>query len=232
MEAVILAGGKGMRLRPLVDDVPKPAAPVGGVPFIAYPLALLARNGIKRVIVSVGYMREKIIELIGKSFEGMQIMYSEEETPLGTGGAIRRALSICAEKNVIVMNGDTFFDVDLAELNKFHVEKKADTTVALKEMMNFDRYGAVKCDGGLITAFHEKRQTERGYINGGIYCIRRNIFDSADLPENFSFEDDFLSRKIGDLKLCGLSFTGNFMDIGVPEDYLLARTLLPKWLVI
>ena len=124
MEAVILAGGKGTRLRPAVSGVPKPIAPVGGVPFIMYPLGLLARGGVKRVIISVGYMGEKIIDAVGGSFGDTRITYCEEDTPLGTGGAMRKALRMCSEDSVIVLNGDTFFDADLSALIKFRREER------------------------------------------------------------------------------------------------------------
>ena len=227
MEAVILAGGKGTRLRPAVSGVPKPIAPVGGVPFIMYPLGLLARGGVKRVIISVGYMGEKIIDAVGGSFGDTRITYCEEDTPLGTGGAMRKALRMCSEDSVIVLNGDTFFDADLSALIKFHAGRNADITVALKEMRNFDRYGAVVCEDGIITDFREKQRTELGYINGGLYCVRRDIFDEAELPESFSFESDFLLKRTGEMKLCGLPFEGSFTDIGVPDDYMRAQMLLP-----
>jgi D-glycero-alpha-D-manno-heptose 1-phosphate guanylyltransferase len=229
MEAIILAGGKGTRLRTAVPDLPKPMAPIAGEPFLKYLLKYSERDGVTRFVLSVGYKSEAIVRVFGDDFNGIPIAYAVENTPMGTGGAIRLALAQCAEKEVFVLNGDTYFDADLRELARLHASRDADVSVALKEMVNFDRYGAIDTDDeGRITAFREKAYTVRGYINGGVYRIGRDIFDGFDLPESFSFEA-FLTRNLNTLRSYGLPSSGNFIDIGVPEDYAAAGTLLPEW---
>jgi D-glycero-alpha-D-manno-heptose 1-phosphate guanylyltransferase len=144
LEAVILAGGFGTRLQHIVSDVPKPMAPMdeAGTPFLQYVLADLARQGIRRVILSTGYKSEVIEQYFGGSFQEMELVYSREDTPLGTGGAVKQALTLCTAPDVFVLNGDTFFDVDLTAMRDFHRAQDADFTLAMKEMFNFDRYGA------------------------------------------------------------------------------------------
>jgi D-glycero-alpha-D-manno-heptose 1-phosphate guanylyltransferase len=228
IEAIVLAGGFGTRLRTVISDVPKPMAPIDGVPFLTYLLKQIIRNNVTRIILAVGYKAGAIKTSYGSSFDGVPLTYCEEEAPLGTGGAIRKSLTRCLEKNVIVMNGDTFFEVDLPELLSFHVRKSADVTIALKEMHNFDRYGAVECTASTVTSLREKRYVADGYINGGVYSLRRDVFECFSLPKRFSFED-FIAEQVNDLKVCALPSGGNFIDVGVPEDYLAAQSLLPKW---
>lgn len=228
MEAVVLAGGLGTRLQAVVSDLPKPMAPIDGVPFLTYLLRWITRNGVTRVILSVGWKAGAIKMAYGRDFGNVPIAYCGEDTPLGTGGAVRKSLTMCAEENVIVMNGDTFFDVDLRELISFHIGKSADVTIALKEMRSFDRYGAVEVADGAVTSFREKRYMSEGFINGGVYCVRRDLFERFILPERFSFEE-FIAERVSGLRIRALPFSGSFIDIGVPEDYLSAQTLLPKW---
>jgi D-glycero-alpha-D-manno-heptose 1-phosphate guanylyltransferase len=229
-----------------VRDVPKPLAPVGGVPFLEYPLCWLERSGVRHVVLSIGYRGAQIAAVAGKTFGGMSIAYcaDTESAPLGTGGAARQAAAQCSAPHVFLVNGDTFFDVNLTELLDFHVRCDADVTVALKELSDFDRYGAVALEtgasgtsggvggGGKITAFCEKQRVARGYINGGVYCIRRGVFDGFALPEQFSFEKDFLAIQVGRLNLLGLPFDAHFIDIGIPKDYRRAQELMPKWFTI
>jgi D-glycero-alpha-D-manno-heptose 1-phosphate guanylyltransferase len=182
--------------------------------------------------MSVGYMGETIVRAFGDDFKGVPITYAVENAPLGTGGAIRLALSECAEDNVLILNGDTYFDVNLDGLSRFHASKDADISVALREMTNFNRYGAVELDPGRrITAFREKERTSQGYINGGVYCMAHDVFAGLDLPEKFSFED-FLAQNLTRLKLFGMPAVGNFIDIGIPADYASAQTLLPEWVPV
>ena len=116
-EAIVLAGGFGTRLAHIVSDVPKPMAPVCGRPFLRFILDDLQKKGVERIILATGYKRECIEEFFGTHYRGMEIVYSPEDTPLGTGGAIKRALSLCREDWVAVLNGDTYFDVDFSTLD-------------------------------------------------------------------------------------------------------------------
>jgi D-glycero-alpha-D-manno-heptose 1-phosphate guanylyltransferase len=202
---------------------------IAGAPFLRYLLKYLERSGIARFVVSVGYMREAIMRAFGDDFNGIPIAYAVEDAPLGTGGAIKLALSKCAGDEVFVLNGDTYLEANLGELARLRASQNADMSIALKEMADFDRYGSVELDSeGAISAFREKEHVACGCINGGVYCMGRDVFSGFDLPEKFSFED-FLAQNLGKLKLCGLPSAGNFIDIGVPDDYAAAQTLLPKW---
>lgn len=220
LEAIILAGGLGTRLRSVVSDVPKCMAPVNGIPFIYFIITYLKKEGVERFIFSVGYKSEIVIDYINKTFSDLDIAYVIEDTPLGTGGAIKLACSKAKSDDVLVLNGDTLFNIDLKSFSKFHTNKKADFTVALKEMKNFSRYGAVEIDKDFaLKAFHEKTYCKKGFINGGIYALHVNGFMNENLPDIFSFEKDFLERNIGKKKFYGLECEYYFIDIGIPEDY-------------
>ena len=227
MEAVVLAGGFGTRLRHIVSDVPKPMAPMDdtGTPFLQYVLADLARQGVRRVVLSTGYKSEVIEQYFGDSFDGMELIYSREDEPLGTGGAVKLALTLCQAPEVFVLNGDTFFAVDLAGLLAFHRAQEADFTLAMKEMFHFDRYGALEVSEARIQAFHEKRPVEQGWINGGVYCLRRDLLAGVS-QKRFSLETDFMEKQTRQLKICGFPSEGYFIDIGIPEDYYRAQRAL------
>jgi len=218
MDAVVLAGGFGTRLAHIVSDVPKPMAPVCGKPFLEYVLEYLKNNGIDRVILAVGYKEDVIRSYFGSSFSGMNILYSSEDKPLFTGGAIRKALSLAEEGPVFILNGDTYFDVDLKAMLVFHLEKNASLTIAAKKMTDFDRYGTIESENGRITAFLEKRPTGEGEINGGVYLMDKHLLDSVD-REAFSFEKDVMETKVGVLPMYAFASDGYFIDIGIPEDY-------------
>lgn len=223
MEAIILAGGLGTRLRSVVSEVPKCMAPVDGRPFLQYMLEWLSRYDVSHVVLSVGYLREVIFSYMDSRVWPFEISYAVEEEPLGTGGGIRLALTKCREDRVIVLNGDTFFDVDLDALSF-----TAPVTLALKPMRNFDRYGAVDWDGELVTGFHEKAACAEGLINGGVYALVRSQLDFAFYPKRFSFEKDLLEPLAAAHLVAGQVQDGYFIDIGIPEDYARAQRELPE----
>lgn len=223
MEAVILAGGLGTRLRSVVSEVPKCMAPVDGKPFLQYMLEWLSRFDVSHVVLSVGYLREVIFAFIDSREWPFEISYAVEEEPLGTGGGIRLALTKCREDRVIVLNGDTFFNVDLKALTF-----AAPVTLALKPMRDFDRYGAVDLAGGLVTGFHEKTACTEGLINGGVYALVRSRLDLAFYPGRFSFEKDLLEPLAAARLVAGQVQEGYFIDIGIPEDYARAQRELPE----
>lgn len=224
-EAIVLAGGFGTRLRTVVSDVPKPMAPMNdkGTPFLAFVLDQLVRQGFETIILSVGYMAEVIQQYFGDAYAGMKIWYSVEDEPLGTGGAVKKALALCSAENIFVLNGDTYFDVDLSAMEQFHQESGADFTLAAREMSDFDRYGALELTADdRVTAFLEKKYCMHGYINGGIYCMGRTIL--ADVKkDSFSLEKDFLEEKVEQLHIAACKSSGYFIDIGIPEDYQRAK---------
>lgn len=235
MEAIILAGGLGTRLRSVVSEVPKPMAPVGGRPFLTYVLDHLAGQGVVSVLIAVGYMREVIQNYFGHSYGGLAIRYCIEEGTLGTGGAIRQALCLVHGDSVFVLNGDTLFTVDLSLLERTHREYEADLTMAVRRVSHPDRYGTVDIVNGRITRFHDRRSsrsgtsilTEEYLINGGVYILHRGIFDGAELPEKFSFETDFLRNYVSARKFRVVLSEEYFIDIGVPDEYRRAHTELP-----
>ncbi|EAJ0373446.1 D-glycero-D-manno-heptose 1-phosphate guanosyltransferase [Campylobacter coli] len=216
MQAIVLAGGLGTRLRSVVQNLPKPMAPINGKPFLAFILEYLKKQGITEIILSVSYKYELIQEYCKDEFHGMKIHYNIEKELLGTGGAIKDALKL-VKNEVYVVNGDTFFDIDLKKL----VLNGSKICIALKQMQNFDRYGTVNVDEqGIVTSFEEKVFKKQGLINGGIYLLKKDIFDEFSLEKKFSFEE-FLQENYKSLKIQTQIFDDYFIDIGMPEDYYL-----------
>ena len=154
--AIILAGGFGTRLQSVVNDLPKPMAPINGEPFLNYQLNYLKHYGIKNVILSVGYLAEKIKAYYGSNFNGLEIDYVVEENPMGTGGGIRLALEKCTESLSFVLNGDSFFDVDLIKFNDLHIQNRSQISLALRKVNNSERYGTIeKTKENIISSFKE-----------------------------------------------------------------------------
>lgn len=218
-EAIILAGGMGTRLQSVVSDVPKPMAPVNGKPFLFYLLNYLNSEGITRVIFSVGYKHEIISSYFGNRFKNIEIIYSIEDQPLGTGGAIWLALQKCTQKHLIILNGDTFFPVPLHALKKIHAAKKAETTIALKKIDDAARYGTVcLSEDSFISSFKEKNEASEALINGGIYCLNKPAFLKRNFSQKFSFEKDYLETRVSNRIFAGHVFNSYFLDIGIPDS--------------
>lgn len=214
MQAIVLAGGLGTRLRSVIQDAPKPMAPINGKPFLAFVLEYLKEQGITEVILSVSYKYELIQDYFKDEFQELKIIYNVEKELLGTGGAIKDSLKFVKDK-AYVLNGDTFFDIPLKEMKL----EKSRICIALKQMQNFDRYGNVKIDKqGFVASFEEKVFKEQGLINGGIYLIKKDIFDGFVLEKKFSFEE-FLQENYKTLRIKTKVFDHYFIDIGIPEDY-------------
>ena len=248
MQAILLCGGMGTRLRSVVADRPKPMADICGKPFLQYLLEMLRDKGITEVIFALGYMGEMIEEYFqdGSVF-GLKIAYSYEEEPLGTGGAIRNALPKILEEEVLVLNADTYFPMDYQGLLRFHQENDGDFSLATRAVPDISRYGAVRRDpAGRILAWNEKLgdggqqpgegskqpiegnaqqaassspQSLSGEINGGIYVMKKSLI--AEIPEGKqSLEQDCIPKWLSEGKrIFGLPFHGYFMDIGIPKDY-------------
>lgn len=226
-EAIILAGGFGTRLQTVVSDVPKPMAPVNQAPFLNYIFQYLKHYGITHVVLSTGYLADKISDYYKNEFLEIKISYTKEETPLGTGGGIRLAMEKCHTKNVLVLNGDSFFDVNLNQYYNQHCSFKSDCTLALRKVDNAARYGTIKLgDMGVIKSFREKDGIEKqGLINGGVYILSRELFlNKTKLNEAFSLEKDFFETRINELNIFGFEHQGYFIDIGIPDDYNKAQT--------
>jgi D-glycero-alpha-D-manno-heptose 1-phosphate guanylyltransferase len=219
VEAIILAGGLGTRLRAVVPDLPKPLAPVGGRPFLAILLQNLSAQGFASVVLSVGYRHDMIRETFGARYGGLEIAYAVETSPLGTGGAIRLAARACHETDVFVLNGDSFVELEFADMLARHREAGALLSVCAVEVPDTSRYGRVLAERGRITGFTEKGVPGPGLINAGVYLMRRDLIETATLPEAFSFERDVLDARVDQLRPLVYLSRGRFIDIGVPEDY-------------
>lgn len=223
MEAIILAGGCGTRLSTIIKEIPKPMADINGKPFLSYLLSYLIKHKVSKIILSVGYKYDKIRDFFGSKYENLDIEYVIEDKPLGTGGAIKKALKQVKGNEVIVLNGDTFFNVNLENLIYFHHNRCSMLTIAVKPIRNFNRYGTVILIEDKIIGFEEKSLKEFGYINGGIYVINKNVFRNHDQIDSFSFETDFLYKHISDINSFAFISNNYFIDIGIPEDYKRAQ---------
>ena len=223
-EAIVLAGGFGTRLRGVVDDVPKPLAPVAGRPFLAWLLDDLARHGMRRVVLATGYLAEQVEALVGRRWLSMDVDYSVEAEPLGTGGAIALARDRLSGDSAHVLNGDSFADYDPERLQRHAQALGATLGVALVRVPDVGRYGAARVQDGRIIGFSEKGGVGEGWINAGCYYLSAHVL-AALPPGAFSFESGVLVPAVADGHVAGLPFEGRFIDIGVPEDFQRAQTL-------
>lgn len=223
-EAIILAGGLGTRLRGVVDDLPKSMAPVNGKPFLHYILKHLSSFGFTRIILATGYKGDIINEHFGNHLGKMELLYSREKEPLGTGGALLLASRMTINKSFFVINGDTLFEVDFGDIEKIYMQTGSKLTVALKPMYNFDRYGSVTVEGDRIISFNEKHFCSKGLINGGVYLLKREWLEEHSKTKIFSFEKDVMEIRAGKELITGYVSDSYFIDIGVPEDYLRASS--------
>jgi D-glycero-alpha-D-manno-heptose 1-phosphate guanylyltransferase len=231
-EAIILAGGKGTRLKSVVKDVPKPMADISGKPFLYYLIEKLIKQKVNRFIISVGYKADVIIDYFGNDFSGCSIVYANEATALGTGGALKYALSFTTTNDVIVLNGDTFFDIDFQKLEYIFNNQRPVFGFALRNMYNDNRYGGVELNEDLrIINYIEKDFIGDVYINAGIYLVDRSKFLSLTdvLPQVFSLEEDFFKEKYKEIELIGIPYIdAYFIDIGIPDDYHKGFIEIPK----
>ena len=232
--AVILAGGLGRRLQTAVQDVPKPMAPINGRPFLEYLLDYWIGQNINHFVLSVGYKHEVIERHFGNNYRETKIDYAVEEQPLGTGGGLLCALKyLNGAGSFLIMNGDTFFEVDLMSMRLYHQAKQAAVTIALRNVDANSRYASVECDGdGKITAFDNRARTlSPELINGGVYLAEKSAFvDFApDANEPVSLEELLYPRMLAaGTRMYGFPSSGKFIDIGIPEDYRRAVDVIPR----
>lgn len=219
MEAIVLAGGLGTRLRSVVDDVPKPMAPVQGRPFLAYVLDQLVDRGFHTAVLAAGYRHEAIRSYFGEEYRGLALVYSVESEPLGTGGAIRLACNQAHARYVFVLNGDTYLELDYGAMLDEHARAGAQLSMAVCQVSNVARYGTLEVSAGIVRGFREKGQSGPGWINGGVYILGPEL--RARLPERaaFSFEHELLVPEVQSIQPIAFPAAGLFIDIGVPEDY-------------
>jgi D-glycero-alpha-D-manno-heptose 1-phosphate guanylyltransferase len=226
--AAILAGGLGTRLRSVVSQVPKVLAPVGGRPFLQRLLRQLCEAGVDQVVLCSGYLADTLEQAIGSGFGAMQVRYSREQEPLGTGGALRLALDALPRETILVMNGDSFCDTDLLKFIEWHAERKAAASIVLAHLPDTARFGCVAADeAGRVCSFTEKGQSGPGWINAGIYLIRRDLVGEIPLGRAVSIEREVFPQWAA----CGGLYAyqaevRRFVDIGTPESLLEAQKLL------
>lgn len=222
-QAVILVGGKGTRLGELTATTPKPLLPVAGRPFLLHLLERLAGAGFRDVRLLTGYLSnqfEALLELCPAM--GLSVTCHEEGVPLGTGGPLRLAASSLAPQ-FLLMNGDSLFDIDLADLTQPALPAGCLGRVALRAVPRTDRYGVVRLRGEWITEFAAKGDPEHpGLINAGIYWMDRELV--SRIPAGMvSLEADVLTGLAQAGQLCGRAYDAYFIDIGVPADYARAQ---------
>lgn len=225
MEAIVLAGGFGTRLKQIVPDLPKPMAPVAGRPFLEILLTFLARKGFRRVVLSLGYLADKVVSHFGDRFAGMELVFEIERTPLGTGGAVRQALTQCRDNHVFVFNGDTFLDLEVADVEAHWQAHHAPIIVA-REVADTARYGRLEESDGRVVGFSEKGVAGPGLINAGCYVLPAEILDAFAPGRPFSLEADFLAKAVKFQRFDLFVSSGHFIDIGMPEDYARAQAEL------
>jgi D-glycero-alpha-D-manno-heptose 1-phosphate guanylyltransferase len=237
MIALILAGGKGTRLKSLVSDVPKPLAPISGKPFLEYLINYLINFNVEKIYISVGYKKEKIINYFIDTEFSKNIEYVEENEPLGTGGAIKLFLEkekiLNTSKEIIILNGDTFFPINISSFISFHKENRSDFTIAAKQISNNDRYSSISSKENKIINFAEPNQ-KTALINGGVYIINPKKIASNmkknNFKNSFSLENDFFKKTIDDINYHVMEFSNPFIDIGIPEDYLRSSDIIMDYI--
>ena len=229
--AIILAGGLGTRLSEAAPDVPKPMALINNRPFLEYQIDYWINQGINQFILSVGYLKDKIINHFGDTYKGCEIEYAIEFEPLGTGGGLLLAAQDLTEP-FLVLNGDTFIEVDLDNLCKFHSERQSKWTLTLFRTNQFDRYMGMDVDlTGEILSLKSKVKKSANLANGGVYLIDPSSLKLLpyEAGDKISLEDELLPSFISNGGiLFGVECEGKFIDIGVPEDYYRAKNILPK----
>jgi len=228
--AVILAGGLGTRLRSAVPDLPKPMAPISGRPFLEYQLDYWINQGVHRFVLSVGYRHEAITEHFGSRYKGAQIEYAVEERPLGTGGGfLAAAEKLGSQEPFLLLNGDTYFGVDRKVLHAYALEHDAAWCLSLFRTSEKGRYMGIEMSPeGQIMSLRSGVEQGSRLANGGVYWVHPRVLSEApSLGEKMSLEDDlFPNAFAAGRRLFGIEFKGTFIDIGVPEDYHRAPTLL------
>lgn len=219
--AAVLAGGFGTRLRSVVSDLPKVLAPVNGRPFLAYLLERLERAGVKETVLLVGFKADMVQAAFGDRFGAMRVAYSTETEPLGTAGAVRLALPLLTNQTVLMMNGDSYCDLDFSAFLRCHREHDGGATLTLTHVDNASRFGRVHVDtADRVVRFEEKDPVPApGWINAGIYLFQRELIEGIATGKAVSLERDVLPEWVAKQKVRAFRGGGRFIDIGVPESY-------------
>ena len=222
IDVLLLVGGQGTRLRPVLPDVPKPLAHVGGRPFVSYILKQLADNGFRRVILCTGYQAQKVQNVLGNYFSTLTLSYSREKIPLGTAGALRRALPLLRSPLALVMNGDSYCRLNLHEFMAWHQQQGLEASLVACEVMESERFGQLSLSEGghLVHSFHEKSELELpGWVNAGIYAMTRHLLAEIPSQGSVSLERDILPNWAARGLLGAFKSQADFWDIGTPRSY-------------
>ncbi len=233
MKAILLAGGMGTRLRSVVTDVPKPMAPVCGIPFLEILLRNLVAQGINDITLAIGYRHEIIMDYFRDHFLGIPLHYVVEDTPLGTGGALKKAMRGRGwETPYFVLNADTFIEVDLSRMLQSYLVSGMDVGMVLKHLNDVSRYGRVTLnpEKTQIITFEEKSGHKTGLVNMGIYILYPGIFERFNFSGAFSLEKDMFLGELTHITFFPWITEGYFIDIGIPEDYQRAQSEMHSFL--
>jgi len=222
--AVLLAGGLGTRLKPVVSDKPKILADICDRPFVTFLLDQLVIAEIRDVVLCTGYMADEVYEKLGNAYKSLKLTYSKEDTPLGTGGALRLALPHIKSNFALVMNGDSFVNVKFAVYIDWFFKNKCAAALLLANVSDTRRFGKVLVDeNGRLVLFKEKGSNSgSGWINAGVYLIKKSLIETIPEGIPFSLEREFFPKMIGQ-GLCGFQFEGDFIDIGTPKEFAFAE---------
>jgi D-glycero-alpha-D-manno-heptose 1-phosphate guanylyltransferase len=225
----ILAGGLGMRLRPILAELPKPLAPVSGRPFLAHLLDSLTAAGAQRVLLLVGHKGEQIRRALGNRYAGASLDYSTEPEPLGTGGALRHALGRVSCPTVLLLNGDSFCEFDPVGFVRFHRRRGADASLVLTKVDDAGRFGRVQTTfGGRVVAFDEKGAGGPGWINAGAYLLERDLLREVTAGRPVSLERELLPAWVESKEVFAYRCSGAFLDVGTPESYAAAPAFFAR----
>jgi D-glycero-alpha-D-manno-heptose 1-phosphate guanylyltransferase len=229
VNVVILTGGKGTRLRSVLSDKPKVLAEVNSRPFLTYILDQLIKFDFREVVFCSGYMADAIGSYFGSHYKQLNIEYSREETPLGTGGALRHALPKLSSSILLVMNGDSYVDANLVTFVKSFSQKRLIAKMLLTEVDDVSRFGSVQFSNEMmITSFKEKgAQKGPGWINAGVYLLKKSLIEEIPEERFFSLEKDLFPELSG-RGLFGYCTNGDFIDIGTPDSYATAESFFAK----
>ena len=219
--AVILAGGLGTRLRSRLVDRPKVLAPVHGRPYLAYLLEQLASTGIRHSVLLTGYLADQIHSTFGNRYAGLCLTYSREPSPLGTAGALRRALPHLSSPTILLLNGDSYCGVSLPDFWEFHHHCSADFSLVLTAMQDCSRYGRIRVGSdGRVLGFEEKSQAGgAGWVNAGIYLLNRSLIEQIPADGPVSLERELCPVWAANKRCFGFLCQTSFLDIGTPESY-------------
>lgn len=223
-DAVILAGGLGTRLKSVSNDTPKPLMPIEDKVFLDYPIKQVKKSNVENIYLAISFNSQFIIN----HYKNENYKYLIEDTPLGTGGAIKKALNEIQSQNILFLNGDTIFNINVLEMYQKHILNDADITIASKVLDFPYRYGTMDISNNKIINFNEKKEIDSGLINCGIYIINKRILKHFPTQEKFSFEKEILEKKTIDIKIIPYISDAYFIDIGIPEDYYRAIKELPN----